>query len=88
MRNITLWPEEVIELNRELASGLHPQLEGILGSLPAFVDMPERIGHIAAYCELVLDGAYNPDELAKLCGILVERLKDKRTRPDGILIVQ
>jgi hypothetical protein len=85
---IVMFPEEVIQLNRELATGLHPKLEKILSEVQGDYDFVERIAHIAAYCELILDSMYDGDELAKLCEVLRKRLVDKRERPDTTIIVQ
>ncbi len=85
---IVMFPEEVIELNRELANGLHAPLQEIMHGLDSHVSFQERLGHIAAYCELVLDGQYMPDDIAGICGELVKRLKDKRVLPASQTIIQ
>lgn len=85
---IEMFPDEVIALNRELANGLHPQLAAIMHELPPQVSFQERIGHIAAYCDLILDGEYMPDEIAKICGELVKRLEKKREMPAAQVILQ
>jgi len=78
------YPEEVIALNRELANGLHEPLRKILHDLPTDTSFAERIGHIAAYCDLILDGEYMPEDIAKICGELQKRLeKNKRIMPEA-----
>lgn len=77
---IQQFPEEVIELNRELATDYHPGLKAILHTLEPGADFTERLGHIAAYCELVLDGMYSPDDIVGICAKLVDRLKERRVR--------
>lgn len=81
------WPEEVIELNRELASGLHFPLEEILNGLGEHVTFAERIGHIAAYCDLILDGNYDHDQIIKIVVLLLERLKEKRINPNKTIYI-
>lgn len=77
-RVIQEWPEEVIELNKELGSGYHGPLADIMENLDPASTFAERIGHIAAYCDLVLDGQYMPEDIAKICGVLADRLYKKR----------
>ena len=84
---IQQWPEEVIELNRELASGLHFPLEEILNGLGESVSFAERIGHIAAYCDLILDGNYDSDQIIKICEELIKRLKAKRINPNKTIYI-
>lgn len=85
--SIQMWPDEVIRLNEELATGLHPRLEAIFQKLPPEIDFAERMGHIAAYCDLVLDGMYSPDDIAGICGTLVQRLEAKRERPESSKLI-
>lgn len=84
---IVEWPAEIIELNRELANGLHPKLQKILHDLHSSTSFPERIAHIAAYCDMVLDGMYSIEQISELCEKLIPRLQAKRERPGGILIL-
>lgn len=87
-REIVLWPEEVIELNRELQHlDLHPELAKIMLNLDPASSFAERIGHIAAYCDLILDGQYMPDDIAKICGELSRRLVAKRVMPEAQVII-
>ena len=83
--HIILWPEEIIELNRELATDLHPKLVALLHGLPESTAFQDRIAHIAAYCGLVVDGMYDPEQIAKLCALIIPRLQEKRERPGGII---
>lgn len=87
-REIALWPEEVIELNRELSHyEWHPDLVEIMLNLDPASTFAERLGHIAAYCDLIVDGQYMPDDIAKICGELVRRLKEKRVMPAAQVII-
>lgn len=70
---IEMFPEGYIALNAELATGFHPKLEAILSQQPADeVDL--KLGIIATYCAVLLDGTYTLEERDKLCHILVGRL--------------
>lgn len=42
-------------------------------------DFAGKLGEVAAYCNVVLDGMYTPEDLNKLCDILIIALKKKRT---------
>lgn len=80
---LDLWPPEIIEINRELASGLHPQLEATLAGMDSTESgWIERFATIAAYCEVALDGLYTSDQIIELCKILIPRLYELRERPD------
>jgi hypothetical protein len=82
-----MFPQEYIELQKELMSGLHPKLEQILSVINAD-DIDMKLAHIAAYCEVVLDGTYDLDARRNLCDILTKRLVPMREGAKGILIVQ
>lgn len=84
---IVMFPDEVIQLNKELATPYHPELVAILHKLPSNVSFQERLGHIAAYCDLVLDGMYSPDDIAGICDELANRLYLKRKAPEAQVIV-
>lgn len=72
------FPDEVIELNRELATDYHPELQKLMHGLDNNVTFAERLAHIAAYCELALDGNYMPDDIVGICKEVTKRLKRKR----------
>ena len=62
----------------------HPDLAQQLANMQAEqgIDASEfemRLAAVASYCGVALDGDYLPSDLDKLCGILVEKLKKKRT---------
>ena len=86
MAHFYYFPESVIELQKELLN--HPTLMERLGKH----DMQEveiKIAEIAAYCDVVLDGDYTNEMLETLCGILVQRLKNKRPdRSTGFATIQ
>ena len=67
---------EMQALNEEVTN--HPELSPLLAACEPN-DLGAKLGEIAAYCNIVLDGAYTPAELDKLAGILVHKLKDRNT---------
>jgi hypothetical protein len=68
------FPIEIIELNKEV--GNHPVLMDLLAEQPMH-EFEIRLGVIAAYCEVILDGAYTREDILKLCDILTTKLKMK-----------
>ena len=80
------FPEEIIALNRELATGLHKPLEELLNAFGQN-DLGNRLACIAAYCEIIVDGLYDGDQIAKLAGILYEKLLHKRVNPNATLFL-
>ncbi len=74
--NIAMFPQEVLELQVELQQ--HPDLLVKLCQLPPGSDLSDKIGEIAAYCEVILDGMYDNDSLLRLCGILLKKLQARR----------
>jgi len=70
------------ELAQEVKN--HPELAEILANMQSEqgIDSSEfelRLAACASYCGIILDGEYLPSDLNKLCGILVEKLRKKRT---------
>ena len=83
--NMGLWPEEIIELNKELATGLHPKLEEKLKEVDDFI---ERFAIIAAHCEVALDGLYTSDQMVAMTGaFFIPRLREKRENPNKLIIL-
>ena len=56
----------------------HPKLVEILKECPDQGDWAIQLGHIAAYCEVGLDGNYFEDELQHLYKLLFDRLVKMR----------
>lgn len=83
---IEQFPEEWIELNKELCTGYHPKLESIL-SQHAVDETDIKLAQIAAYCEVLLDGTYTLDERSKLCDILRQKLILLRDNPNKSVII-
>jgi len=82
------FPHPYIQLQKELASGLHPKLEEILrinGGTAEDVDM--KLAQIAAYCSVALDGVYTLEDRIALCDVLVSRLERRRENPNSVIIL-
>jgi hypothetical protein len=71
-----LFSEAKTELNREVTR--HPKLVEAIRPVPQD-DFPQMLGHICAFCGIVVDGHYSEDDLEKLYDILIKRLREKRT---------
>lgn len=83
--HIEMWPEEIIALNKELATGYHPELEDRLRGMNDFV---ERFGTIAAYCDVALDGVYTSDQMVAMVGaVFLDRLEKRRINPNRMIII-
>ena len=56
----------------------HPELMTLLANHGG-AEWETKLAEIAAYCGVILDGAYLPEELDNLCDILIRKLQEKRT---------
>ena len=65
-----------LALQKELEH--HPDLWPYLAKHPP-AEFELRLAEVAAYCEIILDGYYSPDDLDALCYLLVKKLYEKRT---------
>lgn len=82
------FPDEVIELNKELASGYHKKLEEKLATLdPQNADIGARLRIICTHVGIMVDGQYHPEQIPELCGMILEKLKLLRSNPDGVIYV-
>jgi hypothetical protein len=63
------------DLNAEITN--HPLL---MGQLERHEDPTVKLAHVAAYCQVALDGAYTEEECNVLCDILTKKLIQKRTQ--------
>lgn len=79
------FPQEYIDLDKELSSGYHPKLEFIAGYPADEIDI--KLAQIAAYCEVALEDDYTLNDRIKLCGILATKLKEKREYPEAQKII-
>lgn len=82
---IEMFPEGYQALAKELATGLHPQLEKLLGNHPAD-EIDIKLAEIAGYVGVLLDGTYSLEERDKLCFILAGRLEVMREIPKAQII--
>lgn len=71
-----LMPPEFIALQQEVAQ--HPPLQKFLDS-KAPIPIEEFFAEVAAYCGIILDDVYSPQDLINLCGVLHGRLFEKRS---------
>ena len=83
---IQQWPEEVIALNKELASGLHPSLEKHLAQ-HSDEAIELRLARLAAWVGIEVDATFDPDQLTNFCELIRVRLIDRRERPDSVIVI-
>lgn len=76
MTFIQMVPESMIALQSELQ--YHPELLEQLAAPDAVKTFEDGLAIIATYCDVILDGVYQADEIAYLCDRLYHRLRDKR----------
>lgn len=69
---IEMYPPVVLELQLEMEK--HPLLTN---QLNPNMSLEEKIGTIATYCGVVVDGSYSEKALEGLFELLLKRLKDK-----------
>jgi hypothetical protein len=80
------FPPVVIELEAEIQR--HEPLLIKLLQLGAYSDLSDKLGTIAAHCDIAMDGMYDNDSIVRLCYILVDKLKASRSElilPAGTL---
>lgn len=77
MAHLEFFPESYLALQQELADN-HPELAARIAKHPPS-EFEFRIAEIAAYCDVILDGYYTPEDLEKLCNLLWTKLKQKST---------
>ena len=83
---IKMLPDGIIALNKELATGLHQRLEHLL-ERHGTTEWEIRFAHIAAYCSIILDSTYYPEDFDRLGHILAKRLGEMRETPDIQIII-
>lgn len=71
---IEYFKPEFLALQEELKN--HPKLQKLLANHSAD-EFELKLGEIAAYCKVIMDGYYTPEALQKLAGILTMKLQEK-----------
>ena len=72
---IQMFGENKIALTQEVKN--HPTLLALLANHPVG-EWELHLAEIAAYCNVALDDLYTEEDVEKICGILVHRLRKKR----------
>ena len=83
---IKMLPEGIIALNKELVTGYHQKLEQLL-ERHGISEWEIRFAHIAAYCSIILDDTYYPEDFDRLGHILAKRLEEMRELPNTQVII-
>lgn len=73
---IVLFPEEILNLQLEIVK--HPPLVEQLRQDPN-EDFGTKLGTIAAYVDVALDGDYTGMDILRIAKILTDKLYDKRS---------
>lgn len=81
-----MFPQEYIDLNKELNTPYHPKLQAILAGYPVD-EIDIKLAQISAYCEVMLDGDYRLEDRIQLCRILTEKLVLLREDPEASKII-
>lgn len=81
---IEYFPPEFILLQQELK--WHPELIERLQAQPVN-EFEIRMLAIARYCDIILEGTYQPEDWVQLAVVCLKRLKEKRPGRSDIMIV-
>lgn len=77
MAHLAYFPESALALQEELQN--HPELVKTLYSAGVMESqLPDKLAIIATYCDVLVDGYYSLDDIIGLCGVLTNKLKEKR----------
>lgn len=71
---LEFFPEGLIALQKELATGYHPKLVKLLANHPPN-EWEIKIAEIASYCGILLDDTYQKEDFDHLGRILAGRLE-------------
>lgn len=71
-----MFPQEVMELQEEIQK--HQALMVNLLQLPKDCGLEMKLGEVAAFCGIILDGYYDEEEILELCKECVKRLRKAR----------
>lgn len=72
------FPEEIIELNREIARPEHTALQLALGDMGG-ADWLVKLLRIATWCKIGVDGEYSQEDLMRVAEACRKRLVESRT---------
>jgi len=81
---VEMFPEEVIELQKELSSGFHPNLVQLLARIPP----DEAFEEILAWCGMEVDGFCDDVTIRALCLEALKRLQQMRSQANSPIILQ
>lgn len=74
---LSFFPDEMVQLSLEVQ--YHPALQASLAHIQHSEDNFEvLLAGVCAYCEIILDDVYTPDDILNLCEICTKKLQDKR----------
>ena len=82
--HLNFFPDSLQQLNAETLN--HPKLMERLANHPS-TEWEIKLAEICLYCEVIVDGTYMPEQIEKLCGILVRKLVERREDNRGLLIL-
>jgi len=77
MTTIQYFNQSVIELSEEVSK--HPPLRELILAHPEDNTFESKLGRIAAYCGLEIDGYFDDDAVNLLCAKLISKLRERRT---------
>lgn len=87
--HIEMFPPALIALQAEIASGYHPALtEALAAPENRNLDHEDKLGVVCTYCQIAIDATLSPDGMLKLYDMILERLKQIRVSPYGIITVR
>jgi hypothetical protein len=81
---IVFYPDTFLHLQQELPH--HPELVELLKNHEDS-EWQVKLAEIATYCEIALDGVYDPHDLGKIAGILHKRLLERRPGQIPIVVI-
>ncbi len=76
-RELHYFPEAAIALNEEIAKN-HHELANLLAQYPNR-PLEVKVATVAAYCNIMVDGWFQENDLDKLIHLLLKKLKEKST---------
>ena len=80
MAYLEYFDQRALDFNEEVIK--HPKLMEFLAK---HTDPAMKLAEVAAYCEVILDGAYSEEDCNVLCELLTKKLIAKREAPSIII---